>query len=263
MNSDLEYKIKYVITLSRVKYENVIKNAQHGVFTTYEREFIIEVIKNFFNAQELYYDDYDPNKVYYTVRFDDRKMDIYFDLENMYHLFGLPRINDLSEFEDIVYCLKNSKNLKHKKTGEFLEFYSEFFKKYEDDIANYDSNEENENKKKINWDKVAIKLFSFLNLGVFSKGQTIAYRDKKRTKKELQEYIFIRFPLSENVDSNNTVRMILIEENLNGKTVLVPKSLQFEQYQEPKQVSSKYKYIPEKVTINQCITQGGNGKYVS
>lgn len=227
MNIELRDYIK-VITIPKVNINNLTNNYS---FAIYEKELIIEAFKNFFGATELYYDEYDPNKVYYTVRFDNFKEDICFDINHVYHLFGLPTVKELSDFCDVSHCLDNNddNNIRgeYRKTDDFIKFYTSLFKNYGNLLIQYDSQEKN---KKLNWDKVSLKLFAFLNLGVFSEGKTYAFRNLSKNKKAstMQEYIFERKPLTKNVGVENTIRMELVENIDNGKRVLVPKSLRFE-----------------------------------
>ena len=245
VNSELASSTK-VLTIPQVNMINVRKKASEGVFQSYERSFIANALKNFFNAEYLYYDDYNPTKVYYTVRFDTKKIDICFDLNNIYHLLGLTTINNVSDFCDINYCLREKTNIKFQKLRkESLKFYTCLFHNCEDLLIEYDSNSINEFDKKLNWDKLSLKAFTFLNLGVLNEGVTFIQRNKTKNKHPdtLQEYIFVRKPLSTDYSENDSIRMTLIEQYENGKKFLVPKSLRFGLGLGIKNCEKNYKYI--------------------
>lgn len=245
MNPELIASTK-ILEIPQINMVNVRKSASEGVFQNYEKSFIAHALKTFFNAEDLYYDDYDPAKIYYTVRFDTRKIDICFDLNNIYHLLGLPPMSNTSDFCDINYCLNKKSNIKFKKLRrESLKFYTCLFHNCEDLLIEYDSNSVNEFDKKLNWDKISLKAFSFLNLGILSDGITYIQRNKTKNyhPDTLQEYIFVRKPLSSNCSENNSIRMTLIEHSENGKKFLVPKSLQFGSNLGVKNCEKNYKYI--------------------
>ena len=246
----------YVENLSRPNndHSEIYKEAKELVENkVFSVDIIKYAIENFLESEQAYYDDYDPNKLYYKVQLQEKTRSLCFDIENLAHLLGLPNYKYLSEVAVMSELIKNKTNSKN-----WLRVFSTILSSYKNDIINYDSNENNLEKKKLNWDKIAEKVFSFLNLGILSEGDTYYFRHNISPKKyKIEKYVMIRQIISKGIGGQ--LRIQFTSQYIGEEEILVPTSIQFINDVQKKSIikmnGNEYKY-GGKVSIFQ--KQGGN-----
>jgi hypothetical protein len=77
---------------------------------------------------------------------------------------------------------------------------------------------------KLNWDKIAEKVFCFLNIGILSENDTIYYRHNISIK-NVKDYVLVRDVISEGV--NGQIRMQLTTSKIGNEEILVPTSIMY------------------------------------
>jgi len=218
---------------------------------TFNPDIISYAIDNFLEATEAYYDDYDPNKLYYMVQLQDKTRNLCFDIENLAHLLGLPNHTYLLEATIINKKLTTKLSSKN-----WLTAFKNLFINNKSDIVIHDSNPDNESLKKLNWDKIATKVFCFLNIGILSQGNTFYYRHNV-SKNNVKDYVLIRNIISK--DLSGQIRIQLTTQKLGNEEILVPTSIMFEEnaQKSPRISMLGRDYVfAGKVTITQ--KKGGN-----
>jgi len=222
-----------------------------------DKVFSVDIIKyaieNFLESEQAYYDDYDPNKLYYKVQLQDKTRSLCFDIENLPHLLGLPNYKYLQEAAVMSTLIKNKTNSKN-----WLSVFSSILSSYKNDIISYDSNIDNIGEKKLNWDKIAEKVFSFLNLGILSDGDTYYFRHNISPKKyKIEKFVMTRQIISKGIEGQ--LRIQFTSQYIGTEEILVPTSIQFVENVQKQPIirmnGNEYKYVG-KVSIFQ--KQGGN-----
>lgn len=218
---------------------------------TFNSDIISYAIDNFLEATTAYYDDFDPNKLYYMVQLQDKTRNLCFDIENLAHLLGLPNYKYLLEATIINNKLTTNLNSKN-----WLIAFKDLFTNNKLDIVSHDSNPDNESLKKLNWDKIATKVFCFLNIGILSQGDTLYYRHNV-ARNNAKDYVLIRNIISK--DLSGQIRIQLTTQRIGNEEILVPTSIMFEENAQKSKIISMLdkEYIFQgKVTITQ--KKGGN-----
>lgn len=218
---------------------------------TFNQDIISYVIDNFLEATEAYYDDFDPNKLYYMVQLQDKTRNLCFDVENLAHLLGLPNYKYLLEATII-----NNKLTTNIDSKNWLTAFKDLFTNNKADIVIHDSNPDNESLKKLNWDKIATKVFTFLNIGILSEGSTFYYRHNV-ARNNVKDYVLIRNIISKELSGQ--IRIQLTTQRIGNEEILVPTSIMFEEnaQKSPRiSVLGKDYVFAGKVTITQ--KKGGN-----
>lgn len=217
----------YVKELNKISTnDNLVRQKASELVTdyTFKRETIEYAITNFLQAVDAYYDDFDPNKIVYITKMDDVDLYLCFDVENLAHILGLPDYKVLYEARIINDIIANQNANNRLSSKNWINVFKNIFSNKKDVIIAHDSDENNVNDPKLNWDKIAEKVFCFLNLGIISHGQTIVYREdvKRGTEKN---YVLVR-----NVITDKTVGKIMmqfVKEKVKGKLVFTPVSIIF------------------------------------
>ena len=228
-------------------YKDPKELISHKVFS---KDILTYAIENFLESAEAYYDDYDPNKLYYKVYLANKTRNLCFDVENLPHLLGIPNHKYLIQ-ASIINKLVREKTT----SSNWLEVFKSTLETYKEDIINYDSNPYNINENKLNWDKVAEKVFAFLNLGILSIGDTYCFRHNVSINK-VQDYVMTRDLISKEI--NGRIKIQFTIEKNGTEEYLVPTSIQYEEnYNRGPIVMNEKKYIfDSKLTIEQ--KQGGH-----
>lgn len=205
-------------------FKLVIKDARELIHDVFPKELVEYAIDAFLEAAQTYYDDYEKSKYKYQIDLNQRKVDICFDLENLAHLFGLPNRIIWTQ-ATIIKSLINNSNFPSEK---WLEVLKKLFEEHREEIIKFESDEANENADSLNWDKISEKLFCFLNLGIISEGETLAYRQRV-SRKVPACYVLTRDVISKGV--RGKIRLLLIpsekSDELVSEAELVPESIQF------------------------------------
>ena len=245
---------EYVQNLSmpNVNKEFVHKKAEELIVDhTFSSDTIEYAIDNFLQAAGAYYDDFDPQKLYYKVKLIGKTRNICFDIENLAHLLGLPNSKYLLQatiINDRLSTRVNSKN--------WLNVFKELFLNDKEDIVAFDSNPDNSEEQKLNWDKIAEKVFCFLNIGILSEGETLHYRHDISLDK-VKDYVLTRDVISNGI--NGQIRMQVTIQKLGNEEILVPTSIIFVEkppkVKKIKMLDKEYQFAG-KATIFQFM--GGN-----
>ncbi|MBQ8681814.1 MAG: hypothetical protein IJ509_02780 [Bacilli bacterium] len=139
----------------------------------------------FFEALGAYRTDLSSSNWEFRVEIGDKAHLVHFDVENLYHLFGISKlalkkaiiINKILK-QEYNKCPRD--NMRYFAGFEMFRKLNYIFQQRGNDIKQYDCNIVNTEQEKLNWDKVATKLFCFLNIGELSQGETIYYHDKDK-----------------------------------------------------------------------------------
>ena len=247
----------------------------------------------FFNAERIYDSDYDSNKLVYNFRLTNETITVKFDVENIYHILGLPNYRVLAQAEIIKRVLldKYNINISDKSSSDklirkiknvnHLKMISNIFKTSSSEIKKFDCDSLNKVEKKLNWDKFSYKLFCFLNIGNLTIGST-SYYEKIIEKGNKKEKLFKRQLLSTNYGDEYSLTIQFVEEieieprsgfkkvfyspksirieKIPKKSVFVRETIQDKKLKKNQHSNSeKFKYMGE-VTINKQFlkVKGGN-----
>ena len=163
-------------------------------------------IDNLLEAIDAYKDDYDNEKLYYTMEINGVKRDIYFGVAHIPHLLGLPQPKILGNAAII------RKHLKQKMTSEnWLKIFKHILEIKKTEIVDFDSDPKNVGQQKLNWDKISEKVFDFLNLGILSEENVFCYReDISLTKYDIDKYLIVK-PLISDPEKGALVIQFAVE----------------------------------------------------
>ena len=199
---------------------------------TFSRGLIEYSIKNFLEATQAYYDDFDSNKLYFQVNLFDETISLCFDVEYLAHIFGFGNYKYLKEATIINYLLFNKLNSVRINSSNWLDVFKQLLIDGKEDIIDYDSNPLNEKQKKLNWDKISEKLFCFLNLGILSESgnnPTIYYREDVARGTE-SGIVIVKDVISKNIKGQIYMRLDYDEvtfKNGRKERMLVPISIEY------------------------------------
>lgn len=230
---------------------------------TYLDQLIEYCVDNLLEAIYAYNDDYDNEKLYYTMEINGVKRDIYFGLAHIPHLLGLPQPKVLGKAAIM------RKLLKQEMTSEnWLRIFKHILETNKNEIVDFDSDPENIGQEKLNWDKISEKVFDFLNLGILSEENVYCYReDISLTKYDIDKYLIVK-PLISDPEKGVLVIQFAVEKN-GDREVWIPQSIRkienitiSEDGYVPKTItigprenSKRYRYMPVVIEIEQ--KQGG------
>ena len=205
--------------------QRLIRNeARDVVVKTYEEDLLDYCFRCFFESFSMYVLDMDSKKYVFKVTLANKRIPICFDVENLYHLFGLSKqslrraviINDLLR-DKLGKCPMDNGFKKHFAGIEMFSKLCDLFLDNGEDIKLHDCNPINDSVDKLNWDKMAYKLFCFLNIGDLTCGDTIFYSYK-------DELLFERELISE-IDGEKKVLLISYVPEGNGSSIYNPVSI--------------------------------------
>lgn len=189
---------------------DVIVDKSYGV------ELLDYCFQNFCEAFNFYKTDLDAKKYYFKVTLANKRPVISFDIANMYHLFGLSK-------EALEYAVIINERLKARfKSCPYEEGFGNNFAGIRmfnklcrifvsdgDIIKEHDCDEGNVEIAKLNWDKIAYKLYCCLNIGELTYGDTIFYVDRERL-------LFERKLYSESDDEENVLLIEFVPDKYSG-----------------------------------------------
>lgn len=240
---------EYVENLERPNNdpEMVKLRADKLIKDVFPRDLVEYTMNTFLEATEAYYDDYDSKKLYYILELNQKMVALCFDVENLAHIFGIPNGHIWQQAVIINKLIENRRIPNDKWLSTFKQIFSEF----KEEILAYETDKKNEDDDSLNWDKIAEKVFCFLNLGVLSEGDTVAYREKISRNKDA-EYVLSRDVISKGI--NGKIMMLIVPER-DGSSIMVPKSIVFEENVSKKgrpiRMGKKDYIFDSFVTINQ------------
>lgn len=249
----------YVESLTEPNNDPVLVREDAGKLISdkvYSRDIIEYSIDNLLESAQAYYDDCDPNRLYYKVTLKDKTRNFCFDIEYLPHLLGLPNIKILSQAA-IMSKLITQKTPPEK----WLVVFKKVLEDNKQEIVDFDSNIDNEKEAKLNWDKISEKVFAFLNMGILSNGDTLYYRENiSPNKYKITNYLMVR-PLVNNKISGQIVIQFIMTE-VNGEEVFVPTSIRFDKQPiKPLKIVGGREYKLEgKITKIEQMQGGNYGK---
>ena len=196
---------------------------------SYSEELINYAMTNFLKSLDAYLTDYDSEKRYYKITLADKDRNLVIYHQNLAHLLGLPDYRVLQEAA-VIYDLLMKRHT-YLNSRNCLRIFTSLIKDAASkaEIIEHDTDEENYYVDKLNWDKIAYKVFCFLNLGVISENTTL-YHQLNQTKRN-DRYTFFTPPdviLLRKVYSNDKddcLRFELDEEFDGEDKILVPRSI--------------------------------------
>ena len=221
----------------KVDMSLVYEDAKNVVKKTYEEELLDYSFQCFFESFMTYRDDMDSSKYQFKVTLANKIYLVQFDVESLYHLFGLSKeslrvavsINEVLKLKygtcpkSIGFCYskkyrENNPGKVHPFEGiKMFEKLCKIFIENDSDIKSFDCNPLMENIDKLNWDKVAYKLYCFLNIGDLSCGDTIFYSNR-------DELLFERKLITETGECDNVLLIRFVPER-EGSIIYNPRSI--------------------------------------
>lgn len=221
----------------------------------YPRDLIEYSITNLLESAQAYYDDCDPNKLYYKVSLKNTTRNFCFDIQYLPHLLGLPNIKILIEAAIMskLITVKTSPD-------NWFEVFRKTLEDNKQEIIDFDSDPSNQEEKKLNWDKIAEKVFAFLNMGILSSGDTYYYRENVSTKNKITNYLMVRPLVNNKIQGHIIIQFIMTE--VNGEEVFIPTSIRFDRQgmKKIKSVGGKQYIFEGKITKIEQMQGGQYGK---
>lgn len=223
---DMNYVIKEVRELVKDK--------------SYTESLIDYAITNFLKSLDAYKEHYDADRTYYRVSLTNKDRNLVIFHESLAHLLGLPNYRYLQKaviINDIIsryYPRLNSRNA--------LTVFTSVIKNsaLKEEIIDFDIDPNNENEEKLNWDKIAYKVFCFLNLGVISEKETFSQQILRNrfTSPNSPDVILTRQAYD---GLGNTIRLELFEEDFPDGKILVPRSIRMIKKDGSKKIVNGYR----------------------
>lgn len=210
-----------------------------GVADRAEVEFVID---NLGEAVEAAHQDFCCNgndKNYFVIDTGtDRMYEMTFDLASLRHLFGI--FGNKWQQTELCEKLKSDHPDLRRRIGNrnltWIDQIQEAFNpQYKTEIITHECSDSNELKEKLNWQKMMIKIFAFINMGKLEDGTTIFYKENRNQySKGKPSYLMIRSLRNgelENIEKKNSqyydkqLIIKLVEEEYQGQICLTPQSI--------------------------------------
>ena len=196
---------------------------------SYSESLINYAITNFLKSLDAYLTDYDSEKRYYRITLADQDRNLVIFHQNLAHLLGLPDYRVLQEaaiINDLLikrHAYLNSHNCLRIFTILIRDAASKAA------IIDHDTDEYNYDVDKLNWDKIAYKVFCFLNLGLLSEKESYYYQLRKSNPNDRymnrrdSDVIIMREIYSSG--ANKCLRFELNKEKYGDDEILIPRSI--------------------------------------
>lgn len=212
------------------------KDLQTGAAKEDEVRYVVKYIKEASDAFKS--DFYMPKGPTFRVHAKDQILNMVFDESSAPHLYGFSAntYRNASLYEYMTTRHPNIKSQLGSRCLNELEKLSVLLNPvYMEEIIAHECSEENSPKYKLNWQKMMLKIFDMINLGLLEDGSSILYKEV-RNKYSIGKpsYLLVRSLRNGELEDaskkneryyDRQLFLKLVEENINGYVYLVPQSI--------------------------------------
>lgn len=200
-------------------------------------DFVIDNLAEVINA---YHQDFCCNdRIFFTIQYGKEKKDMTFDFSALRHLIALPANKNAwkttAVVRKLVYNHPTLTSVINSRQPWLDQIVSILHYSYKQDIKNHECFSNNSSIEKLNWKKMAVKIFSLINVGLLETGTTFLYVEERNMYSNGKtRYLLIRSLRNGDLENvvncndpyyNKQLAIVFVEDVYNGYVELEPESI--------------------------------------
>lgn len=240
--SSIKFPNNYLLDVIGSDCKREVRDFPDGIADIDIVNFVIDIMGEVVDAVHSDFSCNGSDGVYFKLDDGRMPMELVISIDSLRHILAFPPvikgIETWMSLNVVKKLLINHPNLLAtiNQKDNWLDKVAEIIhNNYKNEIINHECSSINAGIEKLNWQKMAIKMFSFINLGLLEDGKVLLY-EEKRNKYSMGNKTYILVKSLRNGDLEDSVNFgedyydkqiyfQLVEELFNGKKILTPKSL--------------------------------------